>query len=304
VAPSTASLLLAALAALASPGAAVAAGAAGRVDLTDPAQRLETYIRAVGDTSGKPVAEYATATIFAYVPGEKPRPLFRFEVLGVGRYEKIDGGYLRLSREMGFYLDLKSGEPLRRWFNPWLQREVEVVPVQNDPVNRRFTLQGSTFNYTEAGDDVIFHREVPLRYPNPLDRAGYPLYSSGAAYEAMEMFQNFISRRDIDNRKLTSLPARGSWTRFGPWLPWMEMGLHPGVLVYHSRSIKPANGLDGVPQDLRERIARADPKFLQAPERFVEPDQTSWTVFKEIIDARRRASGQPAGRPAPAGRAP
>jgi hypothetical protein len=286
---STAALAALLVASCLAPGTAEAASA--RVDLADPVQRLETYIRAVGDTSGKPVAEYATATVFAYVPGEKPRPLFRFEVLGVGRYEKIDGGYQRLSREMGFYLDLQTGEVLRRWYNPWLQREVEVVPVQNDPVNRRFTVAGSTFNYTEAGDDVIFHREVPLRYPNPLDRANYPLYSGGDFYEAMEMFQNFINRRDIENRRLTSLPARGSWTRFGPWLPWMEMGLHPGFLVYHSRSIKPANGLEGVPQRLRELVARENPKYLEAPERFVEPDETSWTFFKKRIDARRGAAG-------------
>jgi hypothetical protein len=265
-----------------------AAQSSQRVDLTDPAQRLETYIRAVGDTSGKPVVEFATATVFAYVPGEKPKPLFGLHVLGAARFVKVDGGYQRLSREMGFYTDLKTNQVLRRWFNPYLQREVEVVPIQNDPVNRKFTVSSSSYTYTEIGDEVIFHREVPLRYPNPLDRARYPLYSSGDYYEAMELFQNFLSRRDIDNRRLTSLPARGSWTRFGPWLPWMEMGLHPGTLVYHSRSIKPVNGLAGVPQYLRDWVAQEDPKFLTPPETFTEPDETSWTFFKKRVDAKAR----------------
>jgi hypothetical protein len=267
--------------------AATAANAAGKIDLNDPTQRLETYIRVVGDTSGKPVAEYAMATVYGYVPGERPRALFRLEVVGIGRFEKVEGGYQRLHREIGFYTDLKSGEPLERWFNPWLQREVEVIPIQNDPVNRRFTVQSSNFNVMEDGDDVVFYREVPLRYPNVLDRANYPLQSSGDFYEAMEMFNTFAHRRDIDNRKLTSVPATGSWSRFGPWLPWMEMGVHQGQLIYHSRSIKPANGIEGVPKRLRDLIARENPKYLVPPEKLVTPDETSWTYFKKIIDARR-----------------
>lgn len=279
-----------ALIALSVAGAATAAAAtAPKVDLNDPVQRLETYIRVVGDTSGKPVAEYAQSTIYGYVPGEKPRALFRLEVVGVGRYEKVDGGYQRLHREIGFYTDLKTGAVLRRWFNPWLQREVDVIPIQNDPVNRRFTTQNMTFQILEDGDDVIFYREVPLRYPNVLDRANYPLYSSGDFYEAMEMFNSFAHRHDIENRKLTSIPATGSWTRFGPWLPWMEMGVHQGQLIYHSRSIKPASGVEGIPKRLRDLVAAENPKYLVPPDKLTSPDETSWTYFKKVIDARKAA---------------
>ena len=270
-------------------GDAFAAGRP-RIDLTDPQQKLETYIRVNGDTSGKPVADYGSGTIYGYVPGEKPRPLFKLEVLGMGRYERIDGGYRRMHREIGYYTDLKTGAVLKRWFNPWLQREVDVVPIQNDPVNRRYTLANMNYDVMESGDAVIFFREVPLRYAHPLDRATYPLYSSGDFYEAMEMFNSYVSRRDIDNARLTSIPNTGSWTRFGPWLPWMEMGVHQGYLIYHSRSVKPVNGLDGVPQRLRDIIARENPKFLTAPDKFVEPDETSWTFFKRVVEERRRAA--------------
>jgi hypothetical protein len=222
------------------------------------------------------------------VPGEKPRAVFGLEVVGMSRFEKIDGGYLRLHREIGYYTDLKTGEVIRRWFNPWLQREVEVLPIQNDPVNRRYTAQNSNYSFDVSGDDIVFYREVPLRYPNPLDRATYPLNSSGEYYEAMEMFTTFIRRTQLENPKLTSVPSTGTWTRFGPWLPWMEMGAHQGYLIYHSRSFKPANGLDGIPQKLRDYIAKDNPKFLSAPEKFTEPDETSWTFFKKAFDERRK----------------
>jgi hypothetical protein len=88
------------------------------------------------------------------------------------------------------------------------------------------------------------------------------------------------------------VPSTGTWTRFGPWLPWMEMGAHQGYLVYHSRAFKPANGLEGLPPRLREYIARDNPKFLEAPDRYTEPDETSWTFFKRTLDARKKAAGR------------
>lgn len=269
-------------------GFATAAGRPAPVDLNDPRQRLEAFIRANGDTSGKPVVSWGTGTVYGYVPGEKPRPLFGLEVVGMSRYERIEGGYLRLHREIGYYTDLKTGEVIERWLNPWLQREVEVIPIQNDPVNRRYTVENTNFKVDASGDDLVFYREVPLRYPNPLDRATYPLNSSGDFYEAMEMFTTFIRRSQLNDPRLSSIPAPGTWTRFGPWLPWMEMGAHQGYLVYHSRSFKPANGLDGLPTRLQEYIARDNPKFLSAPERFTEPDETSWTFFRKRLDERRK----------------
>lgn len=277
---------IALLAALVLPQAEAAAG----VDRDDPAQRLEDYVRVNGDTSGKPVAQWASGVVYAYVPGEKPRALFGLEVLGMARYERIEGGFLRLSREIGYYTDLQTGAVLERWTNPWLQREVEVVPIQNDPVNRRFLAANPSFKVMRSGDDVMFYREVPLRYPNPLDPQNYPQYSSGEFYEAIEMFNSFARRADLDNPRLTSVPSTGSWTRVGPWLPWMEMGGRPGYLLYHSRSLKPVEGLAGIPAALRERVARDAPLYLEAPAAFSAPDETSWTFFKKRVDARRRGA--------------
>jgi hypothetical protein len=262
-------------------------------DLDDPRTLLDAYVRTTGDTSGKPSVSYGQGTVYAVVPGARPQALFGLTVVGVGRYVKIPDGYQRLHREIGFYTDLKTGEILSQWFNPYMQRNVEVIPIQNDPVNRKFVAgEGATYKYWRVGDEIAFYREVPLRYPNPLDRANYPLYSSGDFYEAMEMFNNYVKLSDLKNPKLTSVPSMGSWSRMGPWLPWMEMGQHDGYLLYHSRSAKPRDGLAGIPQALRDRIAATAPKFLEAPERIEGPDETSWTYFKKQIDARRK-------RPAP-----
>jgi hypothetical protein len=280
-----------ALCSLAAGALTAPAQAAAKLDFAEPEQALDAYVRANGDTSGRPVATWATGTVYAYVPGERPRALFGLEVLGMSRFLKIEGGYQRLHKEVGYYTDLQTGKVIDRWFNPWLQREVEVVHIQNDPVNRKFLASRISFRINESGDDIAFYREVPLRYPNPLDRLNYPLYSSGDFYEAIEMFNTFARRRDLENRGLTTVPSTGSWSRMGPWLPWMEMGLHQGFLLYHSRALKPAEGLAAIPASLVDEVRRRHPAYLEAPSEFREPDETSWTFFKKLIDDRRRASG-------------
>jgi len=145
----------------------------------------------------------------------------------------------------------------------------------------------SGIRIVEQGDWTMMYREVPLRYPNVLTRAEYPQYSSGDWYEAMELFNTFVKTSDMQDAKRTSVPASGSWSRVGPWLPWMEMGNSQGQLVYHGRSVK-FDSVDGLPRALREHTARHHPKFLEAPTEYSESSATSWTVFKEQIDARRR----------------
>jgi hypothetical protein len=262
--------------------------AGGTLDLADPRERLEAYIRAHGDTAGGETFWYAQGTVFGHVPGERPRPLFGLEVVGVSRFEPIEGGWLRLHREVGYYTDLATGQILERWHNPFTDRTVDVLHIQNDPVNRRFTVENTNIGVMEAGDEVIFYREVPLRYPNPLPRAEFPRYSSGDFYEALEMFNTFARRSDLEDRSRTAVPSVGSWARQGPWLPWMEMGRYDGHLIYHSRSVSRGGDPEVIPARLREHMKQHHPKYLSAPEQFTSPDETSWTFFRKHIEEQRK----------------
>ena len=55
----------------------------------------------------------------------------------------MEEGYRVYSREVLFYLDPQTGEILQEWANPFLDgRKVEVVHIQNDPVNGVFARKG------------------------------------------------------------------------------------------------------------------------------------------------------------------
>ena len=259
-------------------------------DLDDPTNLLDAYIRTVGDTSGQPSFTYASAVVMSMVPGERGRKLFGIEVLGASRFLPVEGGYQRLHREVGLYTDLKTGEVMETWQNPWTHESVEVIHIQNDPVNFPFTVAQQSgprqIVYDDLGEMIAFHREVLLRYPSPLPASEYPSHSAGEWYEAAELFNSFVAKSDLANPDKTSLPEFGTWSRSGPWIPWMEMGSHPGNLLYHGRSTKLMGGTSELRPALRAYIEKHMPKFLTAPDTFEEPNETSWTYFKKVIDAK------------------
>ena len=145
-----------------------AADPEGMPDLSDPKQLLDAYIRTVGDTSGEEVLLYASVVVIGMHPGEKGQKLFGLEVLGASRFLPIEDGYQRLHREVGLYTDLLTGEVLASWDNPWSGESVEVIHIQNDPVNFPFTVDTQRGPYRVKFDDlghtIGFHRQITDTY--------------------------------------------------------------------------------------------------------------------------------------------
>ena len=101
-----------------------------------------------------------------------------------------------------------------------------------------------------------------------------------------------MTKADLADRSKTSLPEVGTWSRIGPWLPWMEMADRSGYLLYHGRSVKLMNGLEDLRPELRVHIETHYPTYTGAPDTFESPNDTSWTYFKKVLDARAAAEGE------------
>jgi Protein of unknown function (DUF1838) len=251
------------------------------VNLQDEKQSIETFVRMRGNTAGKDAVTYWKGNVYAMVPDQKPQLLFGFEGYNVARMIKQkDGSWQMLSREYAVYKDPKTGAILEEWTNPFTNEKNAIFNVQNDPVNNSFG--GFVMPFREMGQDVILGFDVPLGYPNPIQPKDYPAESTGEMYVGSEHFGFFAKRRDIENRKLKSVPTTFSWARQSPWMPWMKLGDKPGTLMFSAWGKKLPSVL-ALPKDLREYVARKAPKFLTAPTTYVEPNATSWTEYKKQI---------------------
>lgn len=230
-----------------------------------------------------------TATVYAQVPGEKLKPLLGFEGYNVCRVLKLaDGSYQLLTREVSYYKDLKTGKIIEQWDNPYTGKTDDVMHVHNDPVNTAMPAPGKTsypMPWKVMGNDVMVLLDIPLDYPNELSPKEFPEESSGERYIASEHFGFFAKLADMNNPKLQSVPYVNSWFRTGPWLPWMKMGERPGGLIYSAEG-KKLDSFADLPAEVQAYTREHFPKFVHAPTKFVSPNETTWSVYKDMKQGR------------------
>lgn len=226
--------------------------------------------------------------------GEADRRLFKVIGMNVRQCVTVDGGpkgkgYRLVSREIMLYLDGQTGQVLEKWLNPWLNREVEVLHVANDPVN-----QPPQFPYQEngqaaakwmgriQGEQWFQTLTVPLFYQNPL-QGQYQRYVGGA-YHATEMF-NFTGPLgpllSTANRELGEVKV--GWVRLSDWLPWMEMQGREGLLYIHAAGQR-LSSYDDLPKVLQDYIQQHRPEYRHPPVADDgRPNETSWTYFQKRV---------------------
>jgi len=260
------------------------------LDLDKAEDNLTAFVKARSSlTNNEEAIFYANGKIYGFVEGERDKPLLGFEMYNIARsIQKEDGSYELLTNEVLLYTDLKTGEVLKQFENPYTQETVEVLHVWNSPVNQKFQVEGKYgkwgVNHNKYGTDMIcMNADVFLAYPSPLKVADYPKNAQSDLYEAAELFQFFFSEKAMNDPSQNSIDCTISWTRIGPWLPWMNMGQRAGKMVYQGAGYKlMEKDYDKMPKLLTEYVMKTKPEYRHAPTTFSSPNETSWTYFKKM----------------------
>ena len=284
--------------------AAVCAGVqpvvARTLDPSKPEDALEINKRtACGVADGVPAVYSFSGQVWSRIDGEPDRHLFDTEAMNIRQCVTVTDpkrgkGYRMVSREVLFYTDVTTNKVLREWKNPWTGETVEVMHVNNDPVNGRpsfpVTADGKpyTVKLQQLGPWTMTGGLAPLFYTNPL--AGDYQDYIGGNYHAMEMLTSTMLTKDLlDTAKPTVYPAI-SWTRVSKWLPWMKMRGREGQLVFQSSGAK-LKSRDELPAVVRDEIAANYPIYVAPPPvDDARPNVTTWSAFKKWIDAKRAVS--------------
>lgn len=260
------------------------------LDLDDSADNLTAFVKSRGSLDPtEEVIFYANGSIYGVVDGEWDKHLMDYEMYNIGRIVSVgEGEYQLLTREVLLYTDKETGEVLETFDNPYTGESIKVLHVWNDPVNQIFKLEGKYgkwgISHNKYGKDVIcMNANILLAYPSPLTVEDYPENSQSDLYEAGELFQFFVSEKELNDQTLKSANATISWTRIGPWLPWMNMGQKPGKMLYQGAGYKLSEkNYDDMPAVLTEYVIANKPEFRNAPKEYSSPNETSWTYYKKL----------------------
>ena len=231
-----------------------------------------------------------TGEIYSYVPKKRQKLVFKVVGANVARCKQMaDGTWYFTSREVQYYLDPKTGARLDQWSNPWTGKTVPVMHVANELVQGKLKWAPQL---TIAPPFATLRMPINLFYPNRLSTdASLSSFSPDKMYQAGEFFGLLSPLSELRDPQKSRASMSFTWTRVGPWLPWMAMGKLPGYLLYSADGSKLAS-FDNLPAWLREELSEQLPLYRHAPRCFLEGRNTSsWTYFarhKEAYEAGKR----------------
>ena len=270
-----------------------------KIDFMNPRWNRDAWARIQADMdSSKERIGHCSGVILGVKPGEKLKPLLGFQTFLATRLVPLaDGNIRRLNKEVIFYTNLtrlgQPGEIIEEWENPWTKEKVKVVQVFNDPFN--YTISDMLilapedfpgdksklpkipliFPWQQLNDDtLVLSTDMHLNYPNPLQPDKWPRESAGPTAQVSEMMRYFVSKKDLENPKLTSVPFVGTWHRVTPWLPWMLMGQTPGHCMYTS-TMTAFDSAERLPKVLLDYAKKHCPTMLSAPTEDYGPSHSS-----------------------------
>ena len=243
---------------------------------------------------GKDAVYYMKGYAYAFIPGQRPQRIFGIEGYNIRRRIETPekDGFFNATREIVFYTDPQTDEILWEWSNPFTKQKNEVFHIANDPVNFRFRVRdGKYFAVTVDGqrelgemaspqewdDYYVWHRDVFPFYPMP----GWD-----KNYTSAELFDYYAPKADFERPGMPKVMV--SWTRVGPWLPWMGMDKHEGLMIYHARS-KLLESWDQLPERIKKTVKEKFPVYQTAPGEVDphRPNVTSWTYHADEMKRRR-----------------
>jgi len=270
-------------------------------DLNDPAQSLRAFVKLTGDLDPtKETPGWFGGTVFGDTRRDRPlKPLIGIEGFGVVRTEvQPDGSFRIFNRECAFYKDLKTGEFIDVWKNPYTKEEVEVKPIHNMTVNAHLIVSEKVgtaiemdfdgtlmevplrLGWNSFGDKLFSTFEVHTAFPNELDPETWPRESAGKVLRIAEIFQRVANLAEVENPDLTSADYSGTWTRVGPWLPWMLQGPADGSLLFRTFMTK-LQSIDQLPRPLMDITKERLPEYFVAPppETWGSKNDSSFSVY-------------------------
>ena len=188
--------------------AANSAANSGKLDYADPRDNLYAFGK-IWSSFDEPCIGAFHGLMYMRIPGKRMIPIFGYTGTGA-LFSKIDenGDLWIKSRETGYFTDLKTGDILETWDNPFTGETVEVYHFYNDVLVGKVgteipkffmgemgdspTLmnEGTVFpdedgNYPfvlpfqQYGDDLMLSWDYTHDYTNPVKPAGWPQSSTG-----------------------------------------------------------------------------------------------------------------------------
>lgn len=287
--------------------------AIGGLDYEDPYDNLYAFGK-IWSGYDEPVIGAFHGLMYGRVGDKRMVPVFGYTGTGVLQSRIAENGDLQVkSRETGYFTDLRTGDILEQWDNPWTGETVDVYHFYNnvligrigpeipeflmgaDNESRTLMNEGTVFAndkgkypfvlpFQHYGDELMLAWDYTHEYANPVSPEGWPRSSTGPRISPSEHFTMYVSKRELEDRDIPSARMRAGFSRISQWWPFMKMGgtkYADGVLFGRMFSHKGLAGYGDVPRKVLDYIEKHAPDYLTLPDGW-EPTNDrvdTWKVY-------------------------
>lgn len=242
-------------------GAASTAAARTPVNLDNPQQNLDAYIRMRGDLSGKTVFERVEVRTFGVVERDLPKPLYGAIGIQLSKFTKVPEGYRFKFKYFSLNTDLATGQPITVFRNPYTGRENTIPPRLNDNPEILLTTEGWKFPNRPKDPGTQRNPAVVRPWARIEDRLLLTdTLISPPRYEVHPAFQLFTYQaawREATDPRRAACASSFSGTGMENWRDWMEIREPEGSLSVHMTGVK-VRGPEAFPPWLVEAALKAD----------------------------------------------
>lgn len=289
----------------------------GALDYRDPVDNLYAFGK-IWAGYGEPVIGGFHGLMYARIPGKRMIPVFGYTGTGALLAKQDANGDLWIkSRETGYFTDLRTGEILETWYNPFTEKTVPVYHFYNNllvgkvgkEIPKFFfgkegdspTLmnEGTVFPDKDGrypfilpfegyGDDMMLSWDYTHEYTNPVTPEGWPRSSTGPRTTPSEHFTFNFSRRELEDRDLPTLRFTAGFTRLSECWPFMQMGgtKYADITLFGRMfSHKGLKGTADVPPKVLAYVEKHAPEYLTLPDGW-EPDNSrvdTWKAYAQDV---------------------
>jgi len=266
-------------------GGAVAAGCTAqplqpeaRLDLSDVGSRVRAYVKASARLDPGRSIWSTRAEVHAVLPSGEVRPVVRVKGCEQQWIRPLSSdSFVSFDNLVTYYCDFDTDQVIREYRNSFTQATNVVKPfVSRMPEGRDISPQGVMFRVMrqaypafyrdssfdllirQVGDNISFQGEA--KWPPEFIRP-----------PAGSRLTTFAPLGELADPARSSVSANFAGYVLMPYFPWMQMGDHPGHLLWHVQGYK-VESLSSLPKDYLAAAAEDfGDRFEQSPEFDTEP---------------------------------
>jgi Protein of unknown function (DUF1838) len=219
-------------------GVPVVADAATGIEATDPNAMMMILAKLQGDVAGKITYGYQRGQVYGLIGGQGlplsdyGRRLYDYEGASVGRSRVLPNGDVETkSRSWLFYTDPATGAYIKTWRNPISGKDVTVPPFRGGISGGTLTPKGPKVSANFTMESTVFNQPTKLEFVTIGDRTWVSRHAftrwtpkgSTKARTEMTLDTWVVRTRDLNNKRLTAIPATSAWTSQTEWQTWLQM---------------------------------------------------------------------------------